>query len=60
MSKEFIVHVLSVVSNEVKSYRYANVDEADAAARKARGVCSDRSKYLITVCHEYCGLLGKF
>lgn len=60
MSKEFIVYVLSTVSSEAKSFRYAKVDEADAAARKARSICKDRSKYLITVCHEDCGLLGTF
>ena len=60
MTKEFIVYVLSTVSREVKSYRYETVDGADAAARKARGICKDRSKYLITVCHEDCGLLGTF
>lgn len=60
MSKEFIVYVLNSASNEVKSFRYAKVDEADAAAREARSIRRDRSKYLITVCHDECGLLGTF
>ena len=55
MSKKFIVYVLDSVSSEVKSFRYAKVDEADAAAKEARSIRSDRSKYLITVCHDECG-----
>ena len=60
MTKEFIVYILSTASGKTGAFRYATVDEADTAARKARGIFSDRSKYLITVCHEGCGLLGTF
>lgn len=60
MTRDFVVYVLSNELAYTWAFRYATVDEADAAARKARGIFSDRSKYLITVCHEDCGLLGTF
>jgi hypothetical protein len=60
MTRDFVVYVLSNDPPNAWAFRYATVDEADTAARKARGIFSDRSKYLITVCHEDCGLLGTF
>ena len=60
MTKEFIVYVLNTKTLEVGVSRYAKVDEADTAARNVRDACRDRGKYLITVCHEDCGLLGTF
>ena len=60
MAKKFIVHVLRTTDNKLASFRSVTVDEADLLATHFRCACGDRSKYLITVCHEDEGLLGTF
>lgn len=60
MSNKFTVYVLKTTDNKLASFQCATVVEADSLATNLRYSCRDRSKYLITVCHEDEGLLGTF